>query len=306
MFIHGIGQGLCNSNLLQAGKQFGKQGFVIGRLLRQPVNDAQQSRTISTGQRVQQLDHLSALDSTEHGTHFRLVHRTTTEGNGLIQQAERIAHAAVRCARQQLQCRTIGVHFFGVQQVLQVTGNQRHRQALEIELQTARQHRSRQLLWIGGGQQELDVRWWFFQRFQQGVETVRRQHVDFVDQVDLVACARRRILDIVQQLAGILYLGAGGGIHFDQVHAAAFVDLHTTRTLTAGFGTDAGFTIQGFGKNTCNGGLAHAARAGKQVSVVQTIVVQRIDQGSQDVLLTHHFGKLARPPFTRQDLITHE
>ena len=81
-------------------------------------------------------------------------------------------------------------------------------QRFKMELQTARQDSHRQLLRIGSRQQELNVRGRLFERFQQGVKTVARQHVHFVDQVDLKATARRRILDVIQQVTGIFDFGA--------------------------------------------------------------------------------------------------
>ena len=81
-------------------------------------------------------------------------------------------------------------------------------QRFKMELQTARQDGHRQLLRIGGRQQEFDVRGRLFERFQQGVKTVARQHVHFVDQIDLKAAARRRILDVIQQIASIFDFGA--------------------------------------------------------------------------------------------------
>jgi hypothetical protein len=40
--------------------------------------------------------------------------------------------------------------------------------------------------------------------------------------------------------------------------------------------------------------------------VVQAIVVQRVDQRTQHVFLTDHFGEFTRPPLARQNLIAHE
>src|SRR3546814_8607434 len=59
-------------------------------------------------------------------------------------------------------------------------------QALEVELQAARQHRDQQLLRIGGGEQESDVLRRLLECLEQRVERLLRQHVHFVDQVDLV------------------------------------------------------------------------------------------------------------------------
>ena len=121
-----------------------------------------------------------------------------------------------------------------LQDVLQPRGDQRHRQALEIELQAARQHRDRQLLRIGGREQELHVRRRLLQRLQQRIEGMRREHVHFVDEVDLVAAAGRRVLHVVEQLARIIDLGARGRVDLDQIDEAAGIDLAAAGAFAAG------------------------------------------------------------------------
>src|SRR5690606_39731996 len=81
-----------------------------------------------------------------------------------------------------------------------------------------------QLLGIGGGEQELDVFRRLFQRLQQRVERRLRQHVHFVDQVDLVLAAAGHVLRVLDQLADVVHAGVGGGVDLQQVDVAAGVD----------------------------------------------------------------------------------
>jgi hypothetical protein len=189
--------------------------------------------------------------------------------------------------------------------VLEVRGDAVQGQALEVELQAARQDGHRQLLRVGGGEQELHVRRRLLQGLQQGVEAVVGEHVHFVDEVDLVAAAAGRVLHVLQQLAGLVHLGARGGVHLDQVHEAAGVDLGAGGADAAGLGGDALVAVEGLGQDAGDGGLAHAAGAGEQVGVVQAVVVQGVHQGAQHVLLPHHFMEIARAPLARQYLVTH-
>src|SRR5690606_38928801 len=159
------------------------------------------------------------------------------------------------------------------------------------ELQAAGQHRHRQFLWIRGRQQKLDVRRWLLQGLQQGVETGGGEHVDFVDQVNLEASAGRRILDVLQQLAHILHFSAGGRVNFNQVDKTPFGDYTTSAAGAAGLGRNTRFTVKTFGKDTGNGGLTNPPRPGKQVGMVQTVLIQRIDQRLQNVFLPDHFQK---------------
>jgi hypothetical protein len=59
------------------------------------------------------------------------------------------------------------------------------RHLLEVELQAARQHRDRDLLRVGGGDDELDVLGRLLEGLQHGVEGMPGEHVHFVDHVTL-------------------------------------------------------------------------------------------------------------------------
>ena len=139
---------------------------------------------------------------------------------------------------------------------------------------------------------------WFLERLEQRIERMGREHVYFIDQVDLEAAGRRRVLHIVEQLARIIDLGARGGIDLDQIDAAPGIDAGAAGALTARFGTDTAFAVQALGQDARHGRLAHAAGAGKQVSMMQTAARQRVAQRPQHVLLAGHFAEAARTPFT--------
>ena len=94
----------------------------------------------------------------------------------------------------------------------------------QVETLAARQHRHRDFADFGGGEHEFGVLRRLLQRLQEGVEGRRRQHVDFVDDVDLVARAGRRVAHAVVDLADVVDAGMGRGVHFQHVHVPAFHD----------------------------------------------------------------------------------
>jgi hypothetical protein len=126
---------------------------------------------------------------------------------------------------------------------------------------------------------------------------MRREHVHFVDQVDLVATASRRVLHVVEQLARIVDLGARSGVHFDQVDEATLVDLATGTANAAWRRRHAGFAIQRLGENARDGGFAYTSRAGEQERMVHSAGLQRVDERAHDVILASQLSKTARPPF---------
>jgi len=68
--------------------------------------------------------------------------------------------------------------------------------------------------------------------FSKCVEAVVRQHMHFVNEINLVARARWRVLHVFQQLAGVFHLGFGGRIDLNQVNRAPFSNLRTGATLS--------------------------------------------------------------------------
>ena len=85
----------------------------------------------------------------------------------------------------------------------------------------------------------------------------------FVDQVDLVTAPAGCVLHVIEQLASVFNLGAAGGVNFDQINKAAFVDFPADRALPAGGCADAGFAVQAFGQNPRNSGITDPTSAGK-------------------------------------------
>ncbi len=132
-----------------------------------------------------------------------------------------------------------------------------------------------------------------------------------IDEVHLVATLGRRVLNIVEQLAGVFDLGPRGGVDLDQVDEAALVDgLTAIATATGGRGhAFVTFSLVGaieaLGQDTRQGRLADTSGPGEQVGMVQAALVQGIDQRPLDMLLPHQFMEGARPPFAGQYLIAH-
>ena len=129
--------------------------------------------------------------------------------------------------------------------------------------------------------------------------------MDFVDQIDLEPAPAGRVLHVFQQLAGVLDLGAGGGVHLDQVYKTTGVDFPAGGAFAAGMGGNADFTVERLGENAGDGGLAHPTGAGEQKGVVQALLIEGVGQGANHVFLAGQFVEGARPPLARQNLIAH-
>ena len=96
--------------------------------------------------------------------------------------------------------------------------------APQIEANAARAHGDRHLFDFGGREQKLDVLRRLFERLQKTVEGLLREHVHFVDDVDLGARRNRAIARVLDDLAHVVDAGVGGRVHLDHVDMAQFHD----------------------------------------------------------------------------------
>ena len=127
----------------------------------------------------------------------------------------------------------------------------------------------------------------------------------FVYQVNLVAPAGWLVLDVVQQLTGIFNFCARSSIDFKQINIVTLLYFDTGTALTARVSTLPLFTVKAFREYPRDSGFTYPTRSCKQVSMMQAIVIQRIGDRRNNVLLANQFSKSARPPFSCQYLICH-
>ncbi len=166
----------------------------------------------------------------------------------------------------------------------------------QVEALAAAQYRDRDLADFGGGEDELDVLGGLFERFQERVEGVHRQHMDFVDDVDLVAGGGGAVGDAVDDLADVVHAGARGRVHFHHVDMAAFHDRHAVFALATRLGRGAACAIgadaiHAFGDDPGGGGFAGAADAGHDKGLGDAIGVKRVFQRAHHGVLTDEIGK---------------
>ncbi len=190
--------------------------------------------------------------------------------------------------------------------MLKVPDNVFGRHALEVKLQAPGQYRYRQLLRVCGCQQELHMLRRLFQGFQKGVKRLVGEHVHLINEVHLVAAAGGRILNVVSKFPHIINTRAGGSIDFNQINKPAFLYFTATGAFAAGFCGNTGFTVQAPGQQAANGGFTDPTGAGKQIGMVQTLVLQRMNQRLENVFLAHHILKGMGPPFSGKYLVAHD
>jgi hypothetical protein len=134
---------------------------------------------------------------------------------------------------------------------------------------------------------------------------MRRQHVYFIDQIDLEATSRRRVLHVIQQLTSIVHLGARRRIDLDQVDETALVDFRAGTAFAARTGRDPGVAVERFGQDSRYRGFTYAPGTGEKIGVVKALIVERVYQRATDMFLTDHVVERSGAPFSGENEITH-
>ena len=133
--------------------------------------------------------------------------------------------------------------------------------------------------------------------------------MDFVDDVDLVARARRRIAHAVVDLAHVVDAGVGSGVHFQHVHVPAFHDrlaMHAEHRHVDGRALHRSvrqFVVQRAGENARGGGLADAAHAGQDPGLRNAPGFERVRNGADHGVLADQILETGGAVFARQHAI---
>ena len=230
--------------------------------------------------------------------------------DGLVEQRKPVAGRAFGGAGDQRQrvARDFDVFLFGDggQQADQFGGLD----AAQIEALAARQDRHRHFADFGGGEDELHMRRRLFQRLEERVEGLLRQHVHFVDDVDLVARRRRRIAHALDDLADVVDAGVRGRVHLLHIDMAGFGDgdARARRRRRDGWSAPCALAVradavEGARDDARGRGLADAAHAGEHEGMRDAPRGEGVGQRLDQRILADQAGEIGRAVFARQHAI---
>ncbi len=169
------------------------------------------------------------------------------KGDELVEHGLRVAHSAVGTFGNGPGGGVVEFDSFFLRDVLQVGCDDISGNGAEVEALATRDDGGEDLVGFGGGEDELYVLGWFFERLEEGIEGGVREHVDLVDIVDLEACAGGSKGGGFAKGADLLDAVVGGSVDFENVEGAAFGDFDGEGVF--GVELDAGTTlgVEGFG-----------------------------------------------------------
>ena len=133
--------------------------------------------------------------------------------------------------------------------------------------------------------------------FEQRVESLAGEHVDFVNDVDLAAGLRGRHAHFFLEVAHIVNAAVGCGVNLDHIEQLVFGDGRAHGACVAGRGGGAGFAVDALGHDARGAGFAGAARPAEQVGVRDSAAFDGVAQGGGHMFLPHDFIEVLGPVF---------
>ena len=168
---------------------------------------------------------------------------------------------------------------------------------MEVKALAPRMNRRQHFFRFRRRQDEHDMFRRFLQRLQQGVPGIGREHVGFVDDVDLVAAAGRCKVDAPVQVLDVFHAAVRRRVHFQDVEGASLGNGPAVFADAARVARRPVLTVQGFRENAGRRRLARAAGSGKQVGVADTSRRQGVHQCLPDRFLPDNLlERIGAPP----------
>ena len=145
------------------------------------------------------------------------------------------------------------------------------------------------------------------QGLEQRVEGPRRQHVDFVDDVDLVRPPDRRIAGVVAQLPHLVHLVVARTVDLDHVQRRPGGNLPARVALAARLRVRAPvLAVERLGHQPGRRRLAGATRPNQQIGVRHPPRQNRAGQRVDNMRLANDVPELLGTPLAGEDFVGHD
>ena len=274
-----------------------------------PAQFVQGARRIARHDRLEQVHHPAPVGKAQHRAHLIRRRFAGTVGNCLIQQAHRVAHRPFRGPRDQRQRVFRDLRAFQPGHLLQMRNHHLRLDPAQIKPLTPGQHRHWHLADLGGRKQKLHVRGRLFQRLEQRIERTRRQHVNLVDDEDLVARRRRPVTHrLDDRVADVLHAGVRRRVHLHHINMPPLGDAHTilahaTRVRRRPATAIRPDTVQPLGNDPRRRRLTRPANSRQHERLRNPVGVKRVLQRAHHRFLPDQIGKGGGSVFAGKNLI---
>ena len=215
---------LMNEQVAKVAQQIGEQARQVLAVLRQRLQLAQDrlrvtARMASVIAMIWPCAARPNMESTSLSTIF------SPQKLMSWSRADSASRMPPSAASDGLQGRRFNRDTFLLRDFAQVLDDERLGNAPQIEALATRQDRRQHFFRFGRREHELHVGGRLFERFEQRVEGLLGEHVDFVNDVNLEARTGRSVFGGFAQLADFVDAAVAGAVDFENVQRAAFRDL---------------------------------------------------------------------------------
>ena len=245
-------------------------------------------------------------DHSQQVAHLLFLHLLAAKRNRLVQQRLPVAQAPLGGARDGAQCPFSNENLLFARDQLQSLENLPEADGAEVEVLATGKDGPGHLVQLGRSQDEDHVRRRLFQGFQQRVESLGGQHMNFIDDKHLVAVPRRPVSDALPQFPNLVNAAVGGRVDLENIDGLARGYFPAGWTVITGIDGGALPAVQRLGQDPGRGGLPHSPRSREQIGMGDAILGDGVLEGLRRGALPHDFSKGLRPPLAGQNLIAHE
>jgi hypothetical protein len=169
---------------------------------------SERRRAVAAHDRRKEIDDAAPVGKAEHCTDPVGSDGGAAVGDRLVEQRERIAHRTLRGTGDHAQRLRLDGDLLSRRNPVEVGDHGRCVEPAEIEALAAGKDGDGNLSDLGRGEDELHMRRRLLEGLEQRVEGRLGEHVDFIDDVDLVAGDNRTVAHRLDELANIIDTGA--------------------------------------------------------------------------------------------------
>ena len=276
----------------QVGRQLARELQQVTARLRQGRHLGKQPRDVSGGQGQRDLRKRGGRYLAQHVLGRVKGDGASRIGGKALKVRQGIAHAAARVEHHQLERLTVIAEPLALTDVDEASEQLVVADGAEVEALHARKDGLENLLRVSGAHHEDDVLGRLFQRLEQRVERRWGQHVDLVDDIDLVVATNRRVAHTIDDLlAHIVHAGVGGGVELVHVRMLARGDELAVFAGAIGKVSSSLLAEERLCKQASHRGLARSARSAEQVRMAGASLKHGTAQRCHHVLLAHNVVK---------------
>ena len=155
-------------------------------------------------------------------------------------------------------------------------------------------------------QDKHNIRRWFLQCFQQGIESTCGKHMNLINNIYFIFTFCRAVRNLFSDLTYIIHTIVRCSIDLDHIHCSSCLDCLTHGTFITGAAIYGMLTVDCLRQNFGYCCFTGSSGAAKQIRMADTVMLNLICQSSHYVILTFDICEIIRSELSVKSSVTHE